>query len=779
MLRFALFFGLGSLVFQQLPELPDGHWVLAELLLILSVWWISRVRPLAAAPIGFAWAHLYALLTLPAFLPDTGGVMRVVASGQVVSLVERTPDTARFVFESRSIDGLAQPLAGRWRLRLSWRDAPDIQVGDAWRLPLRLRAVHGYASPGAWDYEGWLYWQGIRYRGYVDPKQPLQRLPDIPCCHLTSLRAGLADAIDRLPASAFSRGLLRALVVGDRSGLSPQDKALLSATGTTHLVAISGLHIGLLAGIGLFGVSWLWRRVPTLCGRVPARLAGAVAGIAAATGYALLAGMSLPTQRALIMLLVFALGLLARRGHGPVHALALAAVVVLAWHPPSIVAAGFWLSFGAVLAILAALSLAPDEPRWRSAIRIQLALSIALWPILAAFGLPVSAVAPLVNLLLVPLFGLMIVPLSLLGTILLVVYPASGTWLLQTLAMLLDLVQRALAVAGQGPWSGYALASPGAAELAACLLALGLLLAPAGVPLRWAAVPLLVLPWLPRAPLLEPGEYALHVLDVGQGLSTVVETRRHTLVFDTGPEFPSGFSTSRAVLVPFLNRQGRSRIDRLVLSHGDSDHAGDVRHLIESLDVRQIQSGEPPRVGFGAVPCTAGERWRWDGVVFEFLHPARGTQRLGNNASCVLRIQNDAGIALLTGDIEASVERRLVALHGDRLSSNLVLAPHHGSRSSSSQALVDATRPEFVVYTAGWANRYGFPAPSVERRWRSFGAIPLSTAQLGTISFYMSSDDGIVGPSAYRREARRYWWHDSGSAMPSHAVSSADRSQRE
>ena len=778
-LRFALFFGLGSFLFQRLPELPGGYWLFAELLLILPGWWISRVRPLLAAPIGFAWAHLYALLTLPAFLPDAGRVMAVMASGEVVSLVERTPDTARFVFESRAIHGLDRPLVGRWNLRVSWRDAPDIRVGDAWQLPLRLRAVHGYASPGAWDYEGWLYWQGVRYRGYVDPKQLPQRLPDVPCCRLTRLRAGLADAIDRLPASAFSRGVLRALVVGDRSALSPQDKALFSATGTSHLMAISGLHIGLLAGIGLLGVSWLWRRVPRVCGRIPARLAGVVAGIAAATAYALLAGMSLPTQRALIMLLVFALGLLARRGRGPVHALALAAVVVLAWHPPSIVAAGFWLSFGAVLAILAALALAPDEPRWRSAVRIQLALSIALWPILAAFGLPVSAVAPLVNLLLVPLFGLLIVPLSLLGTALLAVYPPSGGWLLQTVAMLLDMIRDGLAFAGQGAWSAYAMASPGTAELAACLLGVGLLLAPAGAPLRWTAVPLLIVPWLPRDPLLEPGDYALHVLDVGQGLSTVIETRRHTLVFDTGPEFPSGFSTSRAVLVPFLNRQGRSRIDRLVLSHGDKDHAGDVRHLIESLDVHQIQSGEPQRVGVGSVPCIAGERWRWDGVVFEFLHPARDAQLSGNNASCVLRVQNDAGIALLTGDIEASVERRLVALHGGRLESDLVLAPHHGSRSSSSQALVDATRPGFVVYTAGWANRYGFPAPSVERRWRAFGAVPLSTVELGTISFHMSSDDGIVGPRAHRHEARRYWWHDSGSAMPSHAVSSADRSQRE
>jgi competence protein ComEC len=233
------------------------------------------------------------------------------------------------------------------------------------------------------------------------------------------------------------------------------------------------------------------------------------------------------------------------------------------------------------------------------------------------------------------------------------------------------------------------------------------------------------------------------------------------------------------VLLPFLNRRGTSRIDRLVLSHGDKDHAGGVGHLIDGLDVRRIQSGEPLRVGFGAVPCVAGEKWRWDGVAFEFLHPDRDSQQSGNNASCVLRIHTKAGTVLLTGDIEASVERRLVARNGERLRSDLVLAPHHGSRSSSSRALVDATRPAFVVYTAGWANRYGFPAQSVEERWRMTGAVPLSTAQLGTISFQLSPGHGMRRPDAHRENARRYWWHDSGSAAPSHAVSSADRSQRE
>jgi competence protein ComEC len=778
-LRFALCVACGAFAFQQLAVLPGVNWLLAELLVLLAFAWFTHLRHWIGIPSAFVWAHVFALLTSPAVIPNAGEVIELAASGRVVSMVQRTPPTTRFVFEAHSLQGLDGPLNGRWRLRVSWRDAPAIQVGDAWRLPLRLKAVHGYASPGAWDYEGWLYWQGIRYRGYVDLKQRPQRLAGTQCCGLTRLRARIAATIDRLPASAFARGVLRALVVGDRSALSANDRALFSATGTSHLMAISGLHIGLLAGSALLGVSWLWRRVPPLCNRVPARLAGAVAGITAATAYALLAGMSLPTQRALIMLLVFALGLLLRRAHGPLNALALAAVAVLVWHPPSIVTAGFWLSFGAVLAILAALAVAPKEPRWRSAVRIQLVLGIALWPILATFGLPASGMAPLVNLVLVPLFGVVVVPLSLLGTLVLAVFAPIGAWILVALGGLLDLVQAGLAWISLPAWSVDVPAHPGIAGLAAYLLALAWLLAPAGVPLRWAALPLLCVPWLPREPLLGTGEYALHVLDVGQGLSTVVETRRHTLVFDTGPEFPSGFSTARAVLLPFLNRRGTPGIDRLIISHGDKDHAGGLGSLIGQLPVHRIQSGEPDRIEVDAVPCVAGEQWLWDGVAFEFLYPAESGRAAGNNASCVLQIRNQAATVLLTGDIEASAERRLLAAHGPRLCSDLVIAPHHGSRSSSSRALVDATRPAFVVYTAGWANRYGFPAPAVDRRWRAAGAMPLDTARLGTISFLFSSDRGIVGPLAYRERARRYWWHDAGETLPARLAADADRIQRD
>jgi competence protein ComEC len=458
------------------------------------------------------------------------------------------------------------------------------------------------------------------------------------------------------------------------------------------------------------------------------------------------------------------------------HALALAAVGVLLWHPPSIITAGFWLSFGAVLTILAALKWTAGKPRWLTAGVIQLALTLALWPVLSVFALPASSAAPLVNLLLVPLFGLLVVPVALLGAVLLMAAPALGSPLLLWLGGLLDRVQEALAALIRLPWPELTIAGSGPAPYLAVGIAAVFLLAPPGFPLRRLAPALLCIPWLPPAPEPKSGAFLLHLLDVGQGLSVVVETRHHTLVFDTGPEFPSGFSTAEAVLLPFLAKRGRSWIDRLVVSHGDMDHSGGIDRVLERIPVSQLISGEPERVGFAARRCVAGEHWTWEGVRFEFLHPP-GSQRLGgNDASCVLLIDNAAGRVLLTGDIEEPVERRLVLADRQKLRAEVVVAPHHGSRSSSSAPFVAATSPRYVVYTAGWANRYGFPAETVDGRWRDSGAIPLNTANLGAIRFEFTAEGRIEGPYAHRREAGRFWWHDSGSAAPPHAVSSADRS---
>ena len=778
MLRSAMLFGLGVLVFHQLARLPGGHWLAAELALLPVLLFVVRSPGAAALLLGFAWSHAYALATLPATFADDDRVMRLVATGRVVSLPELSRNPTRFVFLAETIETTAEgsdpPLAGRWRLHLSWRDPPALATGDVWRLPLRLRRAHGFATPGAWDYEGWLYWQGIRYTGYVSTDSEPQRLATAACCALTRLRGGLSAAIDTAPISAFARGVIRAVTVGDRSGLSRDAQDLFRATGTSHLMAISGLHVGLVGGLGLVGISALWRRLPRLCARLPAPVAGAVAGLFLAACYAALAGFALPTQRAMIMLAVLALGLLARRASSPLHALALAMVCVLVWHPPSVVAAGFWLSFGAVLAILATLHLAGAAAAWRKALLVQLVLSLALWPVLNAFGLPTSGVAPLANLVLVPLFGLIIVPMSLLGAVLSGTLPGVANGVFSVVGGLLDLGRFGLAQLALLPWSITSPSGQDAAVITGFVVAIGLALAPPGFPARWLALPLLLVAWLPRQPGLAEGEFELHLLDVGQGLGTVVATRRHTLVFDTGPQFQSGFSTAQAVVAPFLATRGRRRIDRLILSHGDQDHAGGVRYLLDTLDVATVISGEPGRIDVASTPCVAGQQWEWDGVAFEFLHPGAADRFAGNDASCVLRISTDTDVLLLTGDIEQRVEQLLTARNPERLRSSLVVAPHHGSRSSSSAPFVEATRPAFVLYAAGWANRYGFPADAVTRRWRDAGATGLSTATMGTISFVFHADGKISGPTSHRRAAARFWSHTGGSADAAHAVSSAD-----
>jgi competence protein ComEC len=772
-LRSSILFALGTLLLHQLPQLPHPLWSLLALPLLAAAVRFRPMRPAAALAAGFFWSQLYGTLTAPGAIPADGEVLDLVAEGHLVSLVERDRNPARFVFEIDRVEGLEAAADAAWRVRLSWRDPPALQPGQRWRLALRLRAAHGYATPGAWDYEGWLYWQGIRYTGYV--RGEAQLLGDTPgCCRLTRLRNRLSQALDEVPASEFARGVMRAITLGDTSGLSREARSLFRDTGTSHLMAISGLHIGLVAGLGVGGLAWLWRRLPALCARVPAMAAGALFGLLLAAVYALLAGFALPTQRALIMLAVFALALVRRRQSSPGHALALAMFMVLLWHPPSILSAGFWLSFGAVLVIFAVLGRSENQARWRQAVRVQLALSLALWPVLGFFGLPASTLAPLVNLLLVPLFGLFVVPASLLAMLLLTLAPAWGDWLAGLVGAVLDLIEGALAGLVAWPWPPLGQAGPDLFTQVLLLAGVALMLAPHGVPLRALAVPLLLASALPRASHVPPGTFELHLLDVGQGLSSVIFTHRHTLVFDTGPEYPGGFSTAEAVLLPFLHLHGRTTVDRLVLSHGDSDHAGGLELLRRRLRIRRIQSGEVERIGRDARPCVAGTAWTWDGVSFEFLYPPPGQRLSGNDASCVLRVSNRAGSVLFTGDIGRRVERRLAATLPQRLRSDVVVAPHHGSRSSSSAEFVAASAPGCVLYTAGWANRYGFPADEVQARWRAAGATALDTAVSGSISMVFAGDGQLSGPGQRRVQHKRFWHHQTGSAEAGHRVSCAD-----
>lgn len=746
-------FVAGAWLFQYQPRIPDPGLFAVYLSIVLCAVPLRWLRRPAWLVLGFAWAHGHAIWHVPEPLPDIDSGRPVWAAGRVVSLVDRDGARSRFVLVAESLEQDGRVHAGRWPLRVSWyRDAAGVAPGEGWRLHVRLRRPGGHANPGGFDYVRWLYQQGIAYTASVRRDPGNGRTAPATGAWLTRLRQHLADAVAARGEGA-GQALLRALVIGDRGGFSDLHWQVFAATGTSHLVAISGLHVGLVAGLaGLLGAG-AWRRMPQRCGRRPALQAGLLCGVLAALGYAALAGFAIPTQRALLMLAVAGAAWSAGLGRQPVLVLAAALALVVAWSPVAVLDAGLWLSFAAVAAILWVMLPGGGGGRWRRWVGLQLALGLALLPLLLLFFGRASLVSPLVNLLAIPWFSLVLVPLALLGTVVWLVVPQLGELAWQAWLWLGDWTFRALSLAGG--WDRALIDWP-LSEPALLPLAGGgvlLLLAPRGVPGRWLGL-LLLLPLVTRVPdRPAPGAFELTLLDVGQGLSVVVRTARHVLVYDAGPRYRSGFDAGRAVVLPYLRRSGVSRIDRLVASHGDSDHAGGVPALARALPVGQLSSGEPAAVA-GADPCVSGQAWHWDGVRFEVLWPPPGHGATGNNSSCVIRVDSGRHAALLTGDIEAEVERQLLAA-GRPGPVGVVVAPHHGSLSSSSPAFVRTLSPDYVLYATGQDNRWRFPRPEVVSRWRWQGAMSWDTARDGAVQ--VRFEPGAPQPQVRGHRRRHYW----------------------
>lgn len=749
-----LAFVAGAWLFQFQSRIPDTSLFGIYFLLLLCLLCLRSLRLPVFLVLGFAWAHGHALLTRPHPLPVHDPAQSVWLSGRIDSLVDRDFRRSKFMLHVDALELKDQTIKGPWRLQVSWyRGAPELLPGEVWRLKLRLRPVWSYANPGSLDYARLLYQQGITHAATVRKDSDNQRLEAASGAWLLRLRQYLAVSISALDDGAPSSSLLRALVVGDRRGFSRDDWQAFTATGTNHLVAISGLHVGLVAGLVAILAGGLWRRLPRLCARWPALSVGVCCGAVAALVYAALAGFALPTQRALLMLLVGGVTLVAGRSREPWAILALALALVVAWSPMAVLSAGLWLSFAAVAVIMWVLLPGRVGSTGRRWLGLQLSLGLALLPLLLLFFGQASLISPLVNLLAIPWFSLLLVPLALLSTLLWLIWPSLGEWVWRGWLWLADgtLALLQSVAAWDGITMAWAVPHPALVGLAG--LGVMLLLAPRGVPTRWLGF-LLLLPLLTRQPAQPAsGAYEVTVLDVGQGLAVVLRTARHVLVYDTGPRFRSGFDTGAAVVLPFLRQLGVSRIDTLMISHGDSDHAGGVESVRRGLPVERVLSGEPADVA-DAEPCVAGQAWQWDGVMFEVLSPASNGNAEGNNASCVLQVSNGARRLLLTGDMEGKVERQLV-MAGKLVATDVVVVPHHGSKTSSTAGFVRALSPRHVIYAAGRHNRWHFPRPTVVTRWRDQGATSWNTATDGAVRVAVPAGDGPVRLLAYRR--RHYW----------------------
>jgi competence protein ComEC len=717
----------------------------------------TRGRWLGAALAGFAWAGLHAAWSLHAQLPVSMEGGEVTVQGRVVGLPEPETRRTRFLFRVDDLRTQPEPLRGRL-LRLAWYDdygavqpgaRTDLRAGERWQLRVRVRAPRGLANPGGFDAERHALAQRISATGYVRQPRQARRLAGATGIH--AWRAAMSARIAWEVPSASSR-YLQALALGDTRGLDDGDWQVLRASGLTHLIAISGFHVGLVAGFASLCGIGLWRCFPALARVVPRPQAAGAAALLAASGYAVVAGFALPTVRTVLMIAVVVGARLWRRPVAVVDALALAMLAVLVFDPLSLLSAGFWLSFGGVAWLAWCL---PTSLHWAKAfLPAQAVATLGLLPMTAMLFGQASLAGPLANLVAIPWWSLVVVPLALLGTALEALHAGAGTWAWRAAAECFDLTWPLFVWMAESPFALWWLPeSPPWAWVVALLAAFWLLL-PRGVPGK----PLAMLLWLPLfwpdRELPRHGEVELVVIDVGQGLSVLVRTSRHALLYDAGPAVEDGFDAGERAVVPALRALGVREVARLVVSHGDNDHAGGADAVREAWPVGRVLA--PVGAGVAAAgACEAGQAWEWDGVRFSFLHPTPHFPYLGNEASCVLRVQGRHGAVLLPGDIGDIVERGLVHRVPAALRAEVVVAPHHGSAGSSDPAFVRAVGAELVLVSSGHGNRFGHPRASVVQRWQQAGAEVLDTPQSGALRVWLGREGLAVRE---RRHSRRHLW---------------------
>ena len=759
-----LAFAAGVLFLQFRPVLPDApSWGVAGLLLCLPALyrqaWPCRVLGLVAAcALGFAWAGWRAEIRLADQLDAGLEGVDIPVVGVVAALPQAFERGQRFEFEVERA-GAAGQVPQRIMLSLyqdSQHDLQDLHAGERWAFTVRLRRPHGNANPGGFDYEAWLLERNIRATGYVRPgaMQRLDALVWRPDYLIERQRQRVRDNfLLRLPPAGHPyAGILVALAVGDQRAISGDLWSVFNKTGVTHALSISGLHVTMIAA--LFGslLSFLWRRVPVLALRFPAQKAGILAACLAAMVYALLSGFAVPAQRTLYMLAVVAAAMLSGRQVAPSRTLALALFVVLLVDPWCVLAPGFWLSFGAVAALFYVAAGEVGEGRgWRWRLRgwgsVQWAATLASVPVLLLVFQQFSLVSPLANALAVPVISFIVTPLALLGAL----FPWPPLlWLAhEVLVWLMAFLEWC---AGWPLWQAPA---PPLWAAVAAGLGVVLCLLPRGVPGRLSGL-LLLLPALfwpaPRPPA---GSAEVVVLDVGQGLAVVVRSREHVLIYDPGPLYSAESDAGQRVVVPFLRTLGINRVDMLMVTHRDSDHSGGTASVLAALPVAEVRSSLEDARGSR---CEAGQHWSWEGVDFEVLHPPAGhygQAGRSNHLSCVLRVAVGGHAVLLTSDIEAEDEALLRENFADRLAAEVLLVPHHGSKTSSTPAFIAAVAPRLALIPVGYRNRFGHPRSEVLARYEAAGATILRTDHDGALSLTLAP--GGVGLSAWRQEDKRYW----------------------
>ena len=791
-----LAFALGVLALQQegqLPPLARAAWIALPLAIAICTWLasgrlgargrrVARCIAILSAAIavalgGFFYAAWRADAGLADALPTAWEGRDIDLVGVVDELPQAAERGARFAFAVERVvtPGAVVPARlwlgwyGSWRSDEPAVDVPELHAGERWNLTVRLKRPHGTVNPHGFDVEAWLFENEFRATGYVRDGEGNRRLDAFagrPGDYVERLRETIRGRILTTLADRPYAGVIAALAIGDERAIPSEQWRTFFRTGIGHLISISGLHVTAFAALIGAVAFWGWRRSHGLTLLLPARKAAAVAGVAAAFVYVLLAGFQVPAQRTLYMLSVAAVGLWLGRPGTASTVWLWALAVVLAWDPWAMLAPGFWLSFGAVgMLLYAGVGRIGSGSALGAAVRAQWAVTVGLVPLMLMLFQQISLVSPLANAVAIPVVTFIVVPLTLASIVLpwdalLLAAHQVFAWL----ALLLD----ALSALPAAVWQQDA---PPVWAIVAGLIGVLWLLAPRGLPGRalgivWLLPLFLVVPLLPP-----PGAFRVTVLDVGQGLAVLVQTHAHALLYDTGPRFNDSADAGERIIAPMLRASGVERLDAMIVSHQDSDHSGGALSVLQTVPVTWLASSLPfgnaiararAASGESAERCVAGRRWQWDGVDLALLHPVEANyanpKLKANDLSCVLRIGNGAGSALLTGDIEARTEADLIRRDGAALHANLLVVPHHGSRTSSTLEFIAAVAPEIAVFTPGYRNRFGHPRPEIVARYAEAGIPTYRTDYEGALTF--AFEPGTKLAARRERDVDPRYWRD-------------------
>jgi competence protein ComEC len=861
MFIYALAFLLGVVFVQQLPVLPSLTLSVALLLSLILLYIVFKNTTFYFAfkseltliylliiliVLGILFSSVYAKQQLSYRLDESLIAKNLIVNGFVSSIPASNENVQRFDFIITKLRVLTtgdtavnqmrmdQKIPGK--IRLSWYYGRPVRAGEKWQLEVRLKPPHGFMNPGGFDYEAWLFQHGIDATGYVR-KSALNKLePDASAAlslsqlmpAINKIRQSLSRKIDDIAVKALlsnqygidyksdyksdqpsSFSLIKALAIGDKSSISNQQWQVLTSTGTSHLMAISGLHIGLAA---FFAYLLIRRLVPAfVMKRLPAQHIALSGGLLVALLYAMVAGLSIPTQRAIIMLSVLSVMMLIRRNHRPVDALGFALFLVLLLDPLAVLSVGFWFSFSAVAVIFITINSSrpgtnkrvseKKKKDWHHSmwlkvsstlkqwIRLQLLITLFLLPLSLFMFQQVSLVSPVANLLLIPYVSFLVVPVVLVAIVCTFVLPGFAELLFSLAASLLDIIWPLLSYLAALPYALWVKGDVDVFKLLLVTTAMLLFYFSREITclfesqrrqinqqwtvwiLRFIACLLFSPLFIPTKPTFSAGEYKLTVLDVGQGSAAVIQTKNHVAVFDAGAKFSDNLDAGSSVVLPYLRSQDIKFLDYLIISHGDADHIGGAQAILDAFpETSLIGQDIENLVSSKKQACLAGEKWQWDGIDFVFLSPAKvalsndiyaAKHIKRNNQSCVLKVSSTLGSVLFTGDIEKRTEQQLLIHNRRQLDSDILIAPHHGSKTSSMPDFLTAVDSEISIFSVGYKNKFKFPNNKVLARYEEMGGTLLQTDKSGALSITLTRKTGLV-IEKYREKARRYWHHIGG-----------------